>query len=246
MGLPLERAILAAYAELVGPAGPVADLGCGPGGLTAYLRRLGVEAYGIDLSPRMEAPSTFAGCVPRMSPRCSTGLASRFVPSSTASLDPTWTSRHRTSSSRRSHRPRRDGQRDGHPRNRSRSAGANSGCASAKPASSSRAPGRRQSTSILSAVGRRSTSAPARLTTAAPAISSRPLLDRRAVPAHLAERHGRPRRPGQYDHLVATTRQVRSEPPPEGARTSGQYDSHLAPSRRGRRTSPRVRRTAER
>ncbi|KLJ03897.1 class I SAM-dependent methyltransferase [Streptomyces sp. KE1] len=54
---PLERSLLAAFAELVrGPeAGPVADLGCGPGRITAHLAGLGVDAYGIDLSPGMVA-----------------------------------------------------------------------------------------------------------------------------------------------------------------------------------------------
>jgi SAM-dependent methyltransferase len=33
--------------------GPVADLGCGPGHFTAHLRELGVDAFGIDLSPGM-------------------------------------------------------------------------------------------------------------------------------------------------------------------------------------------------
>lgn len=33
--------------------GPVADLGCGPGHVTAQLRRSGVDAFGVDLSPGM-------------------------------------------------------------------------------------------------------------------------------------------------------------------------------------------------
>ncbi|MFC7616317.1 class I SAM-dependent methyltransferase [Actinokineospora soli] len=49
--LPLERAVLGAFAELV--RGPVADVGCGPGHVTAHLAALGVEAFGIDLSPEM-------------------------------------------------------------------------------------------------------------------------------------------------------------------------------------------------
>jgi SAM-dependent methyltransferase len=53
-GRPLERALLAAFAELVGDR-PVADLGCGPGRVTAHLRDLGVSAFGIDLSPEMIA-----------------------------------------------------------------------------------------------------------------------------------------------------------------------------------------------
>ena len=33
--------------------GPVADLGCGPGRITAHLHDLGLDAFGIDLSPGM-------------------------------------------------------------------------------------------------------------------------------------------------------------------------------------------------
>ncbi|OPC84408.1 SAM-dependent methyltransferase [Embleya scabrispora] len=52
---PLSRAMLAAFAETVRAAGrgPVADLGCGPGKVTAHLVDLGVPAFGIDLSPKM-------------------------------------------------------------------------------------------------------------------------------------------------------------------------------------------------
>lgn len=54
---PLDRAMLAAFSELVRApgAGPVADLGCGPGRVTAHLRSLGVDVFGIDLSPGMVA-----------------------------------------------------------------------------------------------------------------------------------------------------------------------------------------------
>jgi SAM-dependent methyltransferase len=54
---PLGRAMLAAFAELVRAtgAGPVADIGCGPGRVTAHLHSLGVDAFGIDLSPAMVA-----------------------------------------------------------------------------------------------------------------------------------------------------------------------------------------------
>ncbi|MGW0332335.1 class I SAM-dependent methyltransferase [Streptomyces sp. NPDC003011] len=51
---PLDRAILTAYAELVA-AGTVADLGCGPGRVTAYLAALGLDVYGLDLSESMLA-----------------------------------------------------------------------------------------------------------------------------------------------------------------------------------------------
>ncbi|MFD7716901.1 class I SAM-dependent DNA methyltransferase [Streptomyces sp. NPDC059814] len=53
--VPLDRAFLAAFAELARAdgAGPVAELGCGPGHLTAHLRGLGLDVFGIDLSPVM-------------------------------------------------------------------------------------------------------------------------------------------------------------------------------------------------
>lgn len=52
---PLDRGLLAAFAELVSAAdaGPVADLGCGPGRVTCLLDTLGLDAFGVDLSPRM-------------------------------------------------------------------------------------------------------------------------------------------------------------------------------------------------
>lgn len=59
---PLSRAVLSAFAELVTSAGlgPTADVGCGPGKVTAYLSGLGVPAFGIDLSPRMIEPARAA------------------------------------------------------------------------------------------------------------------------------------------------------------------------------------------
>ncbi|MEO6090387.1 MAG: class I SAM-dependent methyltransferase [Umezawaea sp.] len=53
--LPMERAMLAAFAELVQAhgTGPVADLGCGPGHVTAHLHALGLTTFGIDLSSEM-------------------------------------------------------------------------------------------------------------------------------------------------------------------------------------------------
>ncbi|SOD84555.1 class I SAM-dependent methyltransferase [Streptomyces sp. Ag109_G2-15] len=50
---PLERALLATYVELVGVGGPVADLGCGPGPITAHLAALGLDVFGLDLSESM-------------------------------------------------------------------------------------------------------------------------------------------------------------------------------------------------
>jgi SAM-dependent methyltransferase len=57
--MPLERALLTAYAELVGRDGggdgTVADLGCGPGRTTALLASLGLSVFGLDLSEGMLA-----------------------------------------------------------------------------------------------------------------------------------------------------------------------------------------------
>lgn len=54
---PLDRAVLGGFAELVhaAGAGPVADIGCGTGRVTAHLHGLGLSVFGIDLSPRMVA-----------------------------------------------------------------------------------------------------------------------------------------------------------------------------------------------
>jgi SAM-dependent methyltransferase len=54
---PLDRALLAAYAEIVraAAAGPVADIGCGPGHVTDHLHGLGLSVFGIDLSREMVA-----------------------------------------------------------------------------------------------------------------------------------------------------------------------------------------------
>lgn len=54
-GKPYLRAALALFADSVRAAGggPVADVGCGPGHVTAHLHELGVDAFGIDVSPGM-------------------------------------------------------------------------------------------------------------------------------------------------------------------------------------------------
>lgn len=52
---PVDRAVLAAFAELVGAGGRVADLGCGPGRVTAHLASLGLDVHGLDLSESMLA-----------------------------------------------------------------------------------------------------------------------------------------------------------------------------------------------
>lgn len=52
---PYERAALGLFAEQVQAAGggPVAEVGCGSGRITAHLHELGLDAFGIDLSPAM-------------------------------------------------------------------------------------------------------------------------------------------------------------------------------------------------
>jgi SAM-dependent methyltransferase len=60
-GRPVDRAALAAFADLVratgaaGAAGPVAEAGCGPGRISAHLASLGVQIFGVDMSPGMLA-----------------------------------------------------------------------------------------------------------------------------------------------------------------------------------------------
>lgn len=49
---PLDRTLLERFAEGVRGAGPVYDLGCGPGGqTTAFLHAAGADVRGMDLSP---------------------------------------------------------------------------------------------------------------------------------------------------------------------------------------------------
>ena len=50
---PWPRAALDAFAEEVREIGPALDAGCGPGWISDYLHRKGVDVSGIDLSPRM-------------------------------------------------------------------------------------------------------------------------------------------------------------------------------------------------
>ncbi|WP_415949502.1 class I SAM-dependent methyltransferase [Streptomyces sp. KLOTTS4A1] len=52
---PFMRAALDTFAELARGRGPVADIGCGTGRVTAYLAERGLDAFGIDLSPGMLA-----------------------------------------------------------------------------------------------------------------------------------------------------------------------------------------------
>jgi ubiquinone/menaquinone biosynthesis C-methylase UbiE len=52
---PTERGLLAAFAEMVrrGSTGPVVDLGCGPGHISAHLHGLGLSVLGVDQSAEM-------------------------------------------------------------------------------------------------------------------------------------------------------------------------------------------------
>ncbi|MFJ6772509.1 class I SAM-dependent methyltransferase [Kitasatospora sp. NPDC091257] len=74
---PVSRAMLTAFAELVRESGggEVADLGCGPGRVTAYLSGLGLSAFGVDVSGGMIALAR------RTHPRL------RFLHGSMAALD---------------------------------------------------------------------------------------------------------------------------------------------------------------
>ncbi|MFB7241983.1 SAM-dependent methyltransferase [Streptomyces populi] len=52
---PLDRAMLGVFAEAVraGGGGQVADLGCGPGHVTAHLAGSGLDVFGVDASSEM-------------------------------------------------------------------------------------------------------------------------------------------------------------------------------------------------
>ena len=52
---PLDRALLDRFASDLRDAGPVCDLGCGPGQIARYLGDRGVASSGLDLSPAMVA-----------------------------------------------------------------------------------------------------------------------------------------------------------------------------------------------
>jgi SAM-dependent methyltransferase len=54
---PFDRAMFGTFAELIktGSLGPVADLGCGPGHITAFLHGQGLNVFGVDLSSQMVA-----------------------------------------------------------------------------------------------------------------------------------------------------------------------------------------------
>ncbi|WP_432134327.1 MULTISPECIES: class I SAM-dependent DNA methyltransferase [unclassified Streptomyces] len=53
--LPVDLAMQSLFAQLVGAGGKVADLGCGPGWVTARLHALGLDVFGLDLSAGMLA-----------------------------------------------------------------------------------------------------------------------------------------------------------------------------------------------
>jgi len=54
---PIDRALLVAFVEFVSGSGvgPVADVGCGPGRVAAFLAAQGIDVVGVDLSPAMLA-----------------------------------------------------------------------------------------------------------------------------------------------------------------------------------------------
>jgi ubiquinone/menaquinone biosynthesis C-methylase UbiE len=53
-GKPIDRALLDCLVELCSGHGkPIADVGCGPGHLTAYLAGRGADVLGVDLSEKM-------------------------------------------------------------------------------------------------------------------------------------------------------------------------------------------------
>lgn len=50
---PIDRALYACFAELVGAGARVGDVGCGPGHVTVHLAALGLDPVGVDPSQRM-------------------------------------------------------------------------------------------------------------------------------------------------------------------------------------------------
>ena len=56
---PFDRWLLERIAVLSN-GGPVADVGCGPGQISAYLAMAGADVTGFDLSPAMVAEATGA------------------------------------------------------------------------------------------------------------------------------------------------------------------------------------------
>ncbi|WBB64124.1 class I SAM-dependent methyltransferase [Streptomyces sp. WMMC500] len=50
---PWLKAAMDVFADAVADSGPVLDVGCGPGQVTAYLAERGLDVSGVDLSPGM-------------------------------------------------------------------------------------------------------------------------------------------------------------------------------------------------
>ena len=67
---PWLKAAMDVFADAVAGRGPVLDVGCGPGAVTDYLVERGVDASGVDLSPRMVEHAR------RLYPRCTFSAAS--------------------------------------------------------------------------------------------------------------------------------------------------------------------------
>ncbi|MCD2186546.1 class I SAM-dependent DNA methyltransferase [Actinomycetospora soli] len=67
---PWLRATVDAFAASVAGRGPVLDVGCGPGLVTAYLAERGLDVTGVDLSPRMVEHAR------RLHPQCEFAVAS--------------------------------------------------------------------------------------------------------------------------------------------------------------------------
>ncbi|MGW0605311.1 class I SAM-dependent methyltransferase [Streptomyces sp. NPDC002640] len=72
---PWLKASIDAFADSVAGLGPVLDVGCGPGTVTAYLAERGLDVSGVDLSPRMVENAR------RLHPEC------RFEVASATELD---------------------------------------------------------------------------------------------------------------------------------------------------------------
>jgi SAM-dependent methyltransferase len=52
-GKPFDRELLTRFASELRDRGEVCDIGCGPGHVARYLQGLGIEVFGLDLSPAM-------------------------------------------------------------------------------------------------------------------------------------------------------------------------------------------------
>ncbi|OZM71523.1 SAM-dependent methyltransferase [Amycolatopsis antarctica] len=72
---PWLKASVDAFADSVKDSGPILDVGCGPGTVTAYLAERGLDVTGVDLSSRMIENAR------RLYPRC------RFSVGSATELD---------------------------------------------------------------------------------------------------------------------------------------------------------------